>query len=225
MTKVFVEPQNCAVLNTFLMFSSKITHVPFKSISNISILELECIFSLRTDLCSSRNVVVLEKIAIFMHFFGHRYTNKEIQERFEHSGDTISWSFQQILKASLFIHVEWVSLPQIPNIIPDYITSNPKFTPYCVDSLALWMEFIYLHIYPLKAVDLIKIGVDVWYKIFLSLATLRYIFVTYYQDEKCLLMILEFLGMQLIERNLWFLLENTTIYFFLKSNTETIIGE
>lgn len=192
MTKVFVEPQNCAVLNTFLMLSSKITHVPFKSFSNISILKLEWIFSLRTDLCSSTNVVDLEKIAIFTHFFGHKYTNKEIQERFEHSGDTISWFSQQILKASLFLHVEWVQLPPIPNIIPDYITSNPKFKPYCIDSLALWLVFIYLHIYPVKAVNLIKIWVDVWYKIFLSPATLRYIFVTYLQDEKSLLMILDF---------------------------------
>lgn len=78
---------------------------------------------------------MVEKIAMFIHVFGHKCTNREVQERFEHSGDTISWFFQQVLKASLFLHVGWVQLPPILNIIPDYITSNPNFTPYCIDCL------------------------------------------------------------------------------------------
>ena len=61
---------------------------------------------------------------------GHKYTNREVQERFQHSGDTISCCFQQVLKASLFLYAEWVKLPAIPHMLSNHITSNPKFTSY-----------------------------------------------------------------------------------------------
>ena len=66
---------------------------------------------------------------------GHKCTNREVQERFQHSGDTVSCYFQQVLKASLFFHAEWVKLPAIPLVLSDHINLNLKFTPYFNDCL------------------------------------------------------------------------------------------
>ena len=100
-----------------------------------TLFKLERFFLHHTDLRSSRYVNILEKIAMFMHVVGHKYTNREVQERFQHSGDTVSRCFQQVLKASLFLHAEWVKLPAMPHVLSDHITSNPKFTPYFNDCL------------------------------------------------------------------------------------------
>lgn len=101
----------------------------------LTLSKLERFFLQHTDLRSSPYVDILEKIAMFMHVVGHRYTNREVQERFQHSGDTVSRCFQQVLRASLSLHAEWVKLPVMPHILSDYITLNPKFKPYFNDCL------------------------------------------------------------------------------------------
>lgn len=97
--------------------------------------KLERFFLHHTDLCSPRYVNILEKIAMFMHVMGHKYTNREVQERFQHSSNTISCCFQQVFKASLFLHAGWVKLPALPYVLSDYITLNPKFISYFNDCL------------------------------------------------------------------------------------------
>lgn len=75
---------------------------------------------------------------MFIYIVGYKYTNREVQKRFQHSGDTVSYCFQQVLKVSLFFYAKWIKLPIMPHMLFDHITSNPKFTIYfndCLDAL------------------------------------------------------------------------------------------
>jgi len=44
----------------------------------------------RNFLVDSRYVSAEEKLAIFLHIVGHKSSNRLVQERFQHSGETIS---------------------------------------------------------------------------------------------------------------------------------------
>lgn len=138
MIKSLAEPQKYELPSMFQKSSRKIVHGASKKFfACLYQLFYNCngFFLQRTDLRSSRYLNILENIAIFMHVVGHRYTDREVQERFQHSGDTVRRCFQQVLKVSLSLHAEWVKLPVMPYILSGYITSNPKFTHYFKDCL------------------------------------------------------------------------------------------
>jgi hypothetical protein len=43
-----------------------------------------------TSLENSRNISIEEKLAMFIHTIGHGASNRQVQERFSHSGETVS---------------------------------------------------------------------------------------------------------------------------------------
>jgi site-specific recombinase XerC len=45
----------------------------------------------RQLLLATRNVTVEEKLAMFLITLGHGLSNRALQERFQHSGETVSW--------------------------------------------------------------------------------------------------------------------------------------
>jgi hypothetical protein len=57
------------------------------------------ILSNQYQLKPTRNVIVKEKVAIFLYALGKGASNRDLQERFQHSGETISRQFLSVLDA------------------------------------------------------------------------------------------------------------------------------
>ena len=78
---------------------------------------------------TGRKVSVQEKVAIFFFIVGGDYRNKNVQERFQHSGETISKYFKKVLKAVTKMSIDWVR-PQPTNGVHPYIRRNRKYYPH-----------------------------------------------------------------------------------------------
>jgi len=61
----------------------------FKSLS----LELETMYGLKP----SRRMSVIEKVGMFLYTLALGASNREVQERFQHSGETMSRNFNEVL--------------------------------------------------------------------------------------------------------------------------------
>ncbi|XP_026399632.1 putative nuclease HARBI1 [Papaver somniferum] len=84
----------------------------------------------------SKGVRVEEKVAIFMLVVGHNERNRVLQERFQHSGETISRHFNAVLDAIVQLADDFLQ-PAGP-CTPDEIRDNPRFYPYfknCVGAI------------------------------------------------------------------------------------------
>jgi hypothetical protein len=77
-------------------------------------------------LAPSRHVSVEEQVAMFLCAIAHSDTNREIQERFQHSGETVSRYFHVVLQALNRLVPCYIRLPSADEI-PTTIASNPKF--------------------------------------------------------------------------------------------------
>lgn len=82
----------------------------------------------RGMLRDTAGVMIEEQLAIFLNIVGHNERNRVIQERFQHSGETISRHFNNVLKAIKSLSREFL-LPPPPNTPPEIINSN-RFYPY-----------------------------------------------------------------------------------------------
>ena len=76
----------------------------------------------------TRGVVVEEQVAIFMYAISKNASNRDLQWRFQHSGETISRHFGSVLRAIVRLTGSLIQLPTI-NILTK-ISSNSKFMPY-----------------------------------------------------------------------------------------------
>ncbi|XP_026395767.1 putative nuclease HARBI1 [Papaver somniferum] len=76
----------------------------------------------------SKGVRVEEKVAIFMLAIGHNERNIILQERFQHSGETISRHFNAVLDVIVQLADDFLQ-PAGPST-PDEIRENPRFYPY-----------------------------------------------------------------------------------------------
>ena len=61
---------------------------------------------------------------MFLCALAHSNTNREIQERFQHSGETVSRHFHSVLQALNRLVPHYINLPN-ENQIPETIASNP----------------------------------------------------------------------------------------------------
>ncbi|XP_038693712.1 protein ALP1-like [Tripterygium wilfordii] len=82
---------------------------------------------LRDDygLIGSDNVGILEMVAMFVSILGHAQANRDIQERFQHSGETISRLFHKVLLAVLKLSKDIIqprgnSLHETPRYIREH---------------------------------------------------------------------------------------------------------
>jgi hypothetical protein len=80
---------------------------------------------------SSRGVTVEEQLMIFLWIVGHNGSNRDAQDLFQHSGETISRNFHNVLEALLHVYKEFVHVP--PDIIPARIRSNWRKMSYFRD--------------------------------------------------------------------------------------------
>lgn len=82
-----------------------------------------------------------------MHVVGHKGSNRDIQERYQHSGSTVSHCFQEVLKACLHLHIKYVKLLSLPHRLATRISQDRKYTPYFDDCMgALDGTHIPMHI-------------------------------------------------------------------------------
>ena len=73
-------------------------------------------------------VCVEEQVAIFLYAVSKNASNRTLQDRFQHSGETISRRFNEVLTAIMKLSVSLIQLPPIN--VPLKVLSNPKFMPY-----------------------------------------------------------------------------------------------
>lgn len=82
----------------------------------------------RNLLKDTRNVSVEEQVAIFLYAVSKNSSNRTLQGRFQHSGETISRHFRAVLDAIIKLSRNLIQLPPIN--IPFKVSSNKKFMPY-----------------------------------------------------------------------------------------------
>ncbi|XVF58909.1 hypothetical protein PTKIN_Ptkin07bG0103800 [Pterospermum kingtungense] len=85
----------------------------------------------RGMLRDTAGVMIEEQLAIFLNIVGHNERNRVIQERFQHSGETISRHFNNVLKAIKSLSREFLQPPNI-STPPEILNSN-RFFPYFKD--------------------------------------------------------------------------------------------
>jgi DDE superfamily endonuclease len=79
-------------------------------------------------------VSVEERLAIFMFIVGNSAGNRLAQERFQHSGETISRVFYSVLRFLVSLARTYIRLPDA-DVLPSAIAHDPKFYPYFKDCL------------------------------------------------------------------------------------------
>ncbi|KAI3969963.1 hypothetical protein MKW92_052870, partial [Papaver armeniacum] len=92
-------------------------------------LRLTHILRERELLRDSRWVTIEEQLAIFLLTIGHNEDNKMLQERFQHSGETISRYFNEVLRAIMELSKELIKPPSFFRDSIE-ILNNSKYFPW-----------------------------------------------------------------------------------------------
>ena len=93
----------------------------------------------------TRGVAVEEQVAIFIYAISKNASNRHLQWRFQHSGETISRHFGAVLRAMIQLTRSYIQLP--PVNIPYKISSNSKFMPYFKVLVLPFHSYIWLYYY------------------------------------------------------------------------------
>lgn len=78
---------------------------------------------------SRKGVSVVQKLAMFLEIVGEVSGYHAVQERFQHSGDTVSHVFHEVLAALMILHQKIVLLPNSDTPLADRIAKNSKYSP------------------------------------------------------------------------------------------------
>ncbi|KAK6145006.1 hypothetical protein DH2020_021826 [Rehmannia glutinosa] len=89
----------------------------------------------RGMLRDTASVMIEEQLGIFLNIVGHNERNRVIQERFQHSGETISRHFNNVLKAIKSLSREFLQPP--PLTTPVEILKSNRFYPYLEDCIGV----------------------------------------------------------------------------------------
>ncbi|KAF7827234.1 protein ALP1-like [Senna tora] len=76
----------------------------------------------------SRNVTLEEKVAIFLYIIGHNLRQRVVADRFQHSTQTISFYFKEVLRAICRMGQELIK--QESTELPDHVKHNPLYFPW-----------------------------------------------------------------------------------------------
>jgi hypothetical protein len=93
-------------------------------------------------LANSREISIEEQLAMFLFCLSTNASNRTIQERFQHSGETVSRYLNIVLEAIVSLSPRFIQLPSIDT--PIQISSNPKFMPYFKLTTAMTLLFYFL---------------------------------------------------------------------------------
>ena len=82
-------------------------------------------------LTASRRMCVFEKVGIFLYTIALGASNREVQERFQHSGETISRYFNEVLRSVCLLATDLIQ-PADPRFVntPREIVNNPRYMPH-----------------------------------------------------------------------------------------------
>ncbi|XP_060212374.1 uncharacterized protein LOC132639994 [Lycium barbarum] len=89
----------------------------------------------RGMLRDTAGVMIEEQLAIFLNIIGHNERNRVIQERYQHSGETISRHFNNVLRAVKSLSREFLQLPPVST--PLQILESNRFYPYFEDCIGV----------------------------------------------------------------------------------------
>ncbi|KAK9283380.1 hypothetical protein L1049_011622 [Liquidambar formosana] len=84
---------------------------------------------------STRGIPVEEAVGMFLMTLGHGIGNRMIQERFQHSGETVSRQFSNVLNYMSTFTMEMIKPHDNYNEVPNHIRQNPKYHPYFRDCI------------------------------------------------------------------------------------------
>ncbi|TXG60196.1 hypothetical protein EZV62_014769 [Acer yangbiense] len=102
----------------------------------------------RSMLRDTSGVMIEEQLAIFLNIVGHNERNRVIQERFQHSGETISRYFNNVLKAIKSLSREFLQPP--PFSTPAEILNSKRFDPFFkvyIDTCFILFYFSYCSLF------------------------------------------------------------------------------
>jgi hypothetical protein len=89
--------------------------------------DLEMLYGLK----QSRRMSVIEKVGMFLYTLALGASNREVQERFQHSGETVNKYFNKVLRLVCLLAVELIKPVDLEfSIIPTEITMNPRYMPH-----------------------------------------------------------------------------------------------
>lgn len=98
-------------------------------------LQLQIWIQDNTNLRSSKRISVPKKLAIFVETVGRGASNRAVQERFQHSGDTVSRCFHQVLDALVEMHAHNVKIRGEDYQTDARIMDDSKYAAYLGDCL------------------------------------------------------------------------------------------
>ncbi|XP_074373587.1 uncharacterized protein LOC141713928 [Apium graveolens] len=109
---------------------------------NMFRMEKETFFKLCTDLenvyhlPSSRRMTFMEKVGIFIFIIAQGASNRHAQERFQHSGETVSHVFHEVLHAVCLLARDLIK-PDDPEFkeIPPHIRNDRRYKPHFKDCI------------------------------------------------------------------------------------------
>jgi hypothetical protein len=84
-------------------------------------------------LYDSRHISVEEQLAMFLHVVGRGTSFRDVEERYQHSGETVFRYFRAVLKALTALIPRYIKLPSIE--IPTAISSSTKNYPFFKDCI------------------------------------------------------------------------------------------
>ncbi|RWR77282.1 putative nuclease HARBI1 [Cinnamomum micranthum f. kanehirae] len=84
-------------------------------------------------LCDTRDITLEEQLIMFLFTIGHNAVNRQVQERFQHSGETISRHFNGVLQAILSLSTQYIRDPSIN--VPIEIANDTRFYPFFKDCI------------------------------------------------------------------------------------------
>lgn len=89
----------------------------------------------RAMLRDTAGVMIEEQLAIFLNIVGHNERNRVIQERYQHSGETISRHFNNVLRALKSLSREFLQFPPVST--PLQVLESNRFYPYFEDCIGV----------------------------------------------------------------------------------------
>jgi hypothetical protein len=95
----------------------------------------------------SKLVSMDEQLAIFLYIVGQNATNRQTQDRFQHSGETISRVFHHIIYLLLQLQKKYIVSPPV-NVAHESILDNPKFSPFFDRCIGATSQHLYQNIWP-----------------------------------------------------------------------------
>ena len=98
--------------------------------SSEAILLLKNVLIEKNALRPTRYLSCNEQLCIFLYGISHGLSNRVLAEIFQHSGETISRHYNNVLNAILSLKQDYIQLPTADVDVHPKIRENPNFFPY-----------------------------------------------------------------------------------------------